>query len=131
MSLRASARTCRRPSRKWEPRGKRRLHLRPNPVEVHACRGWLDAELAIIKPDVVVCLGSTAARALLGRTFRTSARRGEVLDGAPWARGLVVTHHPAYVLRVQPAAEADAVRAELVGDLALARSLIGAGAATG
>ena len=115
---------------KWEPRGKRRLHSRPNPVEVHACRGWLDAELGIVKPDIVVCLGSTAARAFFGRNFRTTARRGEVLDGAPWARKIVITHHPAFVLRLRTAEEAADARAALVHDLALAGSLVEARAAT-
>ena len=115
---------------KWEPRGKRRLHSRPNPVEVHACRGWLDAELGIVKPDVVVCLGSTAARAFFGRNFRTTARRGEVLDGAPWARKIVITHHPAFVLRLRTAEEAEDARTALVHDLALAGSLVEARAAT-
>jgi DNA polymerase len=108
---------------KWEPRGKRRLHSRPNPVEVHACRGWLEAELGIVKPEVIVCLGATAARALLGRTFRTSEHRGQALDGAPWSRRIVVTHHPAVILRVETERESEEARAALVSDLALARSL--------
>src|SRR5438477_5133294 len=61
---------------KWEPRGKRRMHQKPNSREIAACRPWLDAELAAIRPDIIVCLGSTAAQALLGRSFRVTKLRG-------------------------------------------------------
>ncbi len=109
---------------KWEPRGKRRLHSRPNPVEVHACRGWLDAELASVKPQVVVCLGATAARALLGRNVRLSEVRGKVLDGAPWAAKLVVANHPSAILRADTPEHAEELRSGLVADLALAAASI-------
>ncbi|HEY6066899.1 MAG TPA: UdgX family uracil-DNA binding protein, partial [Thermoanaerobaculia bacterium] len=62
---------------KWEPRGKRRIHQKPNSVEIAACRPWLDAEIALVQPRVLVCLGATAAQALLGRSFKVSRERGE------------------------------------------------------
>src|SRR5437870_10439610 len=62
---------------KWEPRGKRRIHKKPNAQEIRACRPWLDAEVAVVKPEVIVCLGATAAQSLLGAAFRVSQRRGE------------------------------------------------------
>jgi uracil-DNA glycosylase family protein len=61
---------------KWEPRGKRRLHKRPDAVEVAACRPWLDKEIELVKPRVVVCLGATAAQSLLGRSFKVTKQRG-------------------------------------------------------
>src|SRR4029077_8013425 len=63
---------------KWEPRGKRRLHAKPSSREIAACRSWLEAELELMRPRVIVCLGATAAQALIGRDFRVSKRRGEV-----------------------------------------------------
>lgn len=107
---------------KWEPRGKRRLHSRPSPVEVHACRGWLDAELGLVKPRTVVCLGATAARALLGRNVRLSEQRGKVMDGAPWAEKLIVANHPSAILRAETPEHAAELRSGLVADLALAAS---------
>ena len=61
---------------KWEPRGKRRIHAKPNSAEIVACRPWLETEIAMVKPHILVCLGATAAQALLGRTFRVSRERG-------------------------------------------------------
>ena len=61
---------------KWRPRGKRRIHQKPNTEEIRACRPWLDAELEVVQPRVLVCLGSTAAQALLGRQFRVTRERG-------------------------------------------------------
>jgi uracil-DNA glycosylase len=83
---------------KWEPRGKRRIHAKPNAAEIAACRPWLDTEIALVKPQVLVCLGSTAAQALLGRTFRVSARRGELVD-SPLAPVVTATVHPSAILR--------------------------------
>src|SRR5262252_5240923 len=65
---------------KWEPRGKKRIHQRPNSTEIAACRPWLDAELALVRPTALVCLGATAAQALLGRSFRVTQNRGKFLD---------------------------------------------------
>ncbi len=83
---------------KWEPSGKRRIHKKPGAREIAACRPWLDAELAVLKPDVLVCLGATAAQALLGKDFRVSARRGEFVD-SPLAPHVVATVHPSSILR--------------------------------
>jgi DNA polymerase len=65
---------------KWEPRGKRRIHKKPNSMEIAACRPWLEAELAVVKPDVIVALGATAAQALLGPQFRVTKQRGEFFE---------------------------------------------------
>src|SRR5437762_2897685 len=64
---------------KWEPRGKRRIHKKPNLTEIHACKQWLEAEIEVIKPEVIVCLGATAAQALLGRAFRVTRDRGKLV----------------------------------------------------
>jgi uracil-DNA glycosylase family protein len=83
---------------KWEPRGKRRIHKKPNQLEINACRPWLEAEVAVMKPDVIVCLGATAAQSLLGKTFKVTQRRGELIqhDLAPF---VVATVHPSSILR--------------------------------
>ncbi len=83
---------------KWEPRGKRRIHKKPNTVEIAACRPWLDAEIEVVKPQVVVCLGATAAQSLLGRGFRVTQQRGQLL---PFRKGITVmaTVHPSSILR--------------------------------
>jgi DNA polymerase len=83
---------------KWEPRGKRRIHQKPNSVEIAACRPWLDAEIALVKPDVIVCLGATAAQALLGRAFRVSRQRGEFVVSRLAPR-VLATVHPSSLLR--------------------------------
>jgi DNA polymerase len=83
---------------KWEPRGKRRIHAKPNAAEIAACRPWLDAEITAIKPDVIVCLGATAAQALLGKQFRVSAQRGEFVP-SPLAEKVTATIHPSAILR--------------------------------
>lgn len=84
---------------KWEPRGKRRIHEKPNAREIAACRPWLDAELGRIRPQVVVCLGATAAQALLGRSFRVTQSRGQLLEGYAIAPVVMATVHPSSVLR--------------------------------
>ena len=83
---------------KWEPRGKRRIHKKPNAEEIAACRPWLEAEIALIKPDVIVALGATAAQALLGPKFRVTKQRGEFLESdlAPY---VMATVHPSSILR--------------------------------
>jgi uracil-DNA glycosylase len=83
---------------KWEPRGKRRIHKKPNAMEIAACRPWLDAEIAALKPDVVVCLGATAAQALLGRDFKITQRRGELIQTS-FAPAVMATVHPSSILR--------------------------------
>src|SRR5690348_14428044 len=83
---------------KWEPRGKRRIHKKPNSVEIAACRSWLEAEIASIHPKVIVCLGATAAQALLGRDFRVTQHRGEIIQ-SPLAKHVMATVHPSSILR--------------------------------
>jgi uracil-DNA glycosylase family protein len=83
---------------KWEPRGKRRLHKKPNALEISACRPWLDAEINVIKPQVVVLLGATAAQGILGRTFRVTQHRGEWLS-SEIAPNVMATVHPSSILR--------------------------------
>jgi DNA polymerase len=85
---------------KWEPRGKRRIHAKPNQAEIGACMPWLNAELALIQPDVVVCLGATAAQALLGKTFRVTKQRGEWVE-SPLAPHVMATIHPSAILRAE------------------------------
>lgn len=83
---------------KWEPRGKRRIHKKPNAIEIAACRQWLDAEIAALQPKVIVCLGATAAQALLGNDFRVTQHRGEFLK-SPLAPYMMATVHPSSILR--------------------------------
>ena len=83
---------------KWEPRGKRRLHKKPNALEISACRPWLEAEINVIKPQVVVLLGATAAQGILGRTFRVTQHRGEWLS-SEIAPNVMATVHPSSILR--------------------------------
>ena len=83
---------------KWEPRGKRRIHKKPNAAEISACRPWLEVEIAMVKPRILVCLGATAAQALLGRSFKVSQQRGEFLD-SPLAPIATATVHPSSILR--------------------------------
>lgn len=108
---------------KWEERGKRRIHKRPSTSEIQACHTWLEREIALVRPRVVVCLGSTAARAVLGRPTTISSARGQVIDG-PDGVPTVVTIHPSAVLRA-PDADRTALRRGLVGDLQLARRAAG------
>src|SRR2546421_10475083 len=83
---------------KWEPRGKRRIHKKPNAKEIAACRPWLEAEIEIVKPKVIVCLGATAAQALLGSKFRVSKDGGKFIESnlAPY---IIATLHPSAILR--------------------------------
>ena len=83
---------------KWEPRGKRRIHKKPNATEINACRPWLEAEISVLKPQVIVCLGATAAQALLGRAFRVTQHRGELMKFA-LAPFILATVHPSSILR--------------------------------
>jgi DNA polymerase len=101
---------------KWEPRGKRRIHKKPNAVEIAACRPWLDAEIATLHPRIIVCLGATAAQALLGRDFRVTEQRGEFLKSelAPF---VMATVHPSSILRApDDQARHDAMR-HFIADL--------------
>jgi DNA polymerase len=104
---------------KWEPRGKRRLHKRPNTAEIKACMPWLEAEIAVVKPSVLVCLGSTAAQALLGRGFLVSKERGRPIE-SPWGVQLFTTVHPSSLLRNRDRASREQEMARFVADLATA-----------
>ena len=83
---------------KWEPRGKRRIHAKPNAGEIAACRPWLDTEIALVRPRVLVCLGATAAQALLGRSFKVSQQRGRFVPSSLAPR-VTATVHPSSILR--------------------------------
>ncbi len=85
---------------KWEPRGKRRIHKKPNSLEIRACKPWLEAEVALVEPKVLVCLGATAAQALLGPQFRVSQSRGELIP-SPRVPRILATFHPSALLRTQ------------------------------
>jgi DNA polymerase len=107
---------------KWTPRGKRRIHAKPNWGEIAACRPWLEAELAVVRPAVLVCLGATAAQALLGRQFRVTQQRGELVETA-LAPAALATIHPSAILRAD-GADRDAEYAAFVDDLRVAARLI-------
>jgi uracil-DNA glycosylase family protein len=109
---------------KWEPRGKRRLHKKPSAREMAACHPWLEAELQVLKPKVIVCLGATAAQVLLGRAFRVSRQRGQRIMG-PGGIEAIATHHPSAVLRAPEQAVRHRMRKELAADLSIAASLLG------
>jgi DNA polymerase len=101
---------------KWEPRGKRRIHKKPNSAEIAACRPWLDAEIARVRPKVIVCLGATASQALLGMAFRVTQHRGEFIESslAPY---VAATIHPSAILRAPTDAEREEEMKRFVADL--------------
>jgi uracil-DNA glycosylase len=101
---------------KWEPRGKRRIHKKPNAREVTACRPWLEAEISLVKPQVIVCLGATAAQALLGPKFRVSKQRGQFIEStlAPY---ILATVHPSSILRAPDDETRRDERRQFVNDL--------------
>lgn len=101
---------------KWEPRGKRRIHKKPSGIEIAACRPWLEAEIAVLKPEVIVCLGATAAQSLLGRTFKVTQRRGELIRSelAPF---VLATVHPSSILRAPDEQSRHEEYARFVDDL--------------
>jgi DNA polymerase len=101
---------------KWRPRGKRRIHQKPNAEEIAACRPWLEGELEAVKPRVIVCLGATAAQALLGRAFRVSRQRGEFVE-SPLAPLVTATVHPSSILRAEDDETRHAAMEEFVEDL--------------
>jgi DNA polymerase len=110
---------------KWEERGKRRLHKKPRRLEIVSCRAWLDAEILVVQPQVIVCLGATAAQALIGPEFRVSRQGGQLLRGsqAPW---ILATLHPSAILRAPDAASRDQMEAQLVENLKLAAGALAA-----
>lgn len=109
---------------KWEARGKRRIHKKPSATEIHACLPWLEAELAAIRPKLVVCLGATAAQAIMGRTFRVTQNRGAVLE-SPLGIPVVATVHPSSILRAPDDATRRRERAHFVEDLKVVAKAMG------
>jgi uracil-DNA glycosylase len=109
---------------KWKARGKRRIHDKPNAAEIAACRPWLDSELRLVAPRVLVPLGATAAQALLGRTFKVTQHRGEPLEGTGLARYVVATVHPSSILRAPDEDARRRGRLELTADLSVVHELL-------
>jgi uracil-DNA glycosylase len=107
---------------KWQARGKRRIHQKPNWTEMTACRPWLEAELAVIRPRVLVLLGATAAQTLLGREFRVTQHRGELL-ASDLAEAVTATVHPSSILRGEPAQREASFNA-FVDDLTVVAGLL-------
>jgi uracil-DNA glycosylase family protein len=109
---------------KWEPRGKRRIHKKPSELEINACHQWLERELAVVQPDLIVALGATAARAIFGRATAIEKNRGRVIPAAQAKLGIdadvLVTVHPSFLLRV-PDEDRDAAYERFVADLKLIR----------
>jgi uracil-DNA glycosylase len=101
---------------KWKPQGKRRLHQKPNAAEISACRPWLDAEIAVVKPVILVCLGATAAQALLGRDFRVTQQRGQFIE-RPGLPLMMATVHPSSILRAPDDESRELEMQALVADL--------------
>jgi uracil-DNA glycosylase len=110
---------------KFEPRGKRRLHKKPNAGEIEACRWWLKLERAIVKPQVIVAMGATGARGVLGRTVTIAKARGEILSDEDGSR-VIVTIHPSFVLRQQDDESREREYKGLVADLRRCAKLIAA-----
>ena len=111
---------------KWQAKGKRRIHQKPNAEEIRACRPWLDAELAVVQPRILVALGATAAQALLGRQFRLMRQRGEPVE-SDLAPHVVATVHPSSILRAPDDASREQAYADFVADLAVVAGLVEAG----
>jgi DNA polymerase len=103
---------------KWSPaeRGKRRIHKKPRYNEIKACRPWLDAELAVVKPKILVCLGATAAQSLLGKSFSVTRQRGQVVK-SPLAPLVMATVHPSSILRAQDSESRKTQMRAFVADL--------------
>jgi len=103
---------------KWMPRGKRRLHGKPNSREIFACRPWLEAELDAIKPDVLVLLGATSAQSLLGTQFRITKHRGQPIE-SDWAPWTMATYHPSALMRATHQPGGERLREDFLADLQL------------
>jgi uracil-DNA glycosylase len=101
---------------KWEPRGKRRIHKKPSASEIAACRPWLNAEIAALQAEVIVCLGATAAQALLGRDFRVTQHRGELMKSS-MAPFIMATVHPSSILRAPDEETRRAEMEQFIDDL--------------
>ena len=109
---------------KWQLRGKRRIHKTPAQREIDACHQWLEREIEAVKPKVIVALGATAARAVIGKDFKVSQMRGRFVE-SPLAPHVFATFHPSALLRLQDEAEKEAAFEQLVGDLKLIRKALG------
>jgi DNA polymerase len=109
---------------KYEQRGKRRIHQKPNWTELAACRPWLDAEIELLSPAVIVCLGATAAQSLLGKDFRVTRRRGEPIASPPLADWIVATIHPSAILRQRDDASRHEERTAFHRDLEVVAGLL-------
>ena len=101
---------------KWEPRGKRRIHQKPTLGEVKACRPWLETEIALVKPQGIVCLGATAAQSLLGSQFRITRDHGQFFD-SEWASWITATIHPSAILRMPDREKQEEARLLFLDDL--------------
>ncbi len=112
---------------KWEPRGKRRIHSKPNAAEIRACVPWLLAEIEAVKPRAIVCLGATAAQALLGKSFRVTQRRGELI-ASELAPIVVATVHPSSLLRAPDEETRRTETERFVADLSAVRAHLSTGA---
>ena len=108
---------------KWERRGKRRIHQKPNWAEMTACRPWLEAELEVVQPDVLVCLGATAAQSLLGRQFRVTKMRGVPVE-SELAPNVVATVHPSSILRAPDEAARQEAMRDFIRDLKAVAKLL-------
>ena len=108
---------------KWEPAGKRRLHKKPSAREIAACRPWLEAEIAVLKPRIIVALGATAAQTLLGKDFRVTQRRGELIP-SPLAEMILATVHPSSLLRAHDEETRRTETARFIEDLKKAAAVI-------
>lgn len=108
---------------KWEPRGKLRIHKKPNNKEIHACRPWLDAELEVIRPELIVCLGAVAAQSLLGSGFKITQSHGEAQhrEGLP---PIIATLHPSAILRARTDQDRDRDMNVLLNDMRLAAKFL-------
>jgi len=104
---------------KWEPRGKRRIHQKPNSREIAACRPWLEAEIRLVKPKLLVCFGATAAQAIFGPSFRVTRDRGKILS-SPFAAKVVATVHPSSLLRQPDEESREREYSHFVADLRVA-----------
>jgi uracil-DNA glycosylase family protein len=109
---------------KWRPSGKRRLHERPNAAEIRACRPWLDLELEIVQPKLLVCLGATAAQAIIGHDFRITEQRGELMPATTAGPPVMATFHPSAILRARTPEDRERSMAALVADLTMAAAFV-------
>ncbi|MCG7509351.1 UdgX family uracil-DNA binding protein [Mesorhizobium sp. IRAMC:0171] len=108
---------------KFEPRGKRRIHSKPNAGEIQACRWWLDKELALTKPSLVVALGATAAQSLLGKAVPITKMRGQLIEREDGLR-IFLTIHPSFILRIRDAEDKEAERGRFLDDMRAVKGLM-------